>query len=72
MAALAADVGHLCNPTSVAHIRRYGNIPAFKLPTLLNVTNLFNALISNSWILATPIILSAGVTSFVNKSAIRY
>jgi len=38
MAALAADVGHLYNPTSVAHIHRYGNIPAFKLPTLLNVT----------------------------------
>jgi len=42
MAALAADVGHLCNPTSVAHIRRYGNIPAFKLPTLLNVTHQLN------------------------------
>jgi len=31
MAALAADVGHLCNPTSVAHIRCSRNIPAFKL-----------------------------------------
>jgi hypothetical protein len=39
MAAIAADVGHLCNPTSEAHIRRAVNIPAFKLPALLNVTH---------------------------------
>jgi hypothetical protein len=38
LATLAADVRHLCNPTSVAHIRRFGNLPAFKLPTLSNAT----------------------------------
>jgi hypothetical protein len=46
MAVLAADAGHRNNPTSEAHIRCSGSTPAFELPTLLYVTNLFGALIS--------------------------
>ena len=41
MAALAADVGHLCNPTPEDHIRRSGKVPAFKPPTRLNVMQEF-------------------------------